>query len=132
MFIWILFSTFISNGAYSVCAPILPLMLDQKGISGAYVGLSFAMYSMGNIFWSPLVGKYLIPIVSAHNLLGVSLGGMGLSFICFGAIEHMDSSVAVLTMVCVLRVVQGVAGATQYTTALCLIAKHAKGSEKPK
>ena len=76
--------------------------------------------------------QILIPIVSAHNLLGVSLGGMGLSFICFGVIEHINSSIAVLLMVCILRVVQGVAGATQYTTALCLIAKHAKGSEKPK
>ena len=105
MFIWILFSTFISNGAYSVCAPILPLMLEQKEISGAFVGLTFAMYSVGNIFWSPLVGKFLIPIVSAQNLLGISLFSMGSSFICFGFIAHIESKAAVLSIVCMLRMV---------------------------
>ena len=89
MFIWVLFSTFISNGAYSVCAPILPIMLDEKGISGAFVGLSFAMYSVGQIFWSPVVGKYLFQIVSPHNLLGLSLCIMGLSFVCMGFIAHL-------------------------------------------
>ena len=127
MFIWILFSTFISNGAYSVCAPILPVKFEEKNISGAYVGLTFAMYSIGYIFWSPLVGKYLIPNVKAKNLLGWSLVIMGLSFICFGFIEYLDNVATIMAVSCFLRLIQGLAGSTQYTTALCLIAKHAKG-----
>ena len=126
MFIWVLFSTFISNGAYSVCAPILPIMLEEKGISGAFVGLSFAMYSMGQIFWSPVVGKYLFQIVSPHNLLGLSLCVMGLSFVSMGFIAHLHNKAAILTVTCALRLVQGIAGSTVYTTALCLIAKYAR------
>ena len=131
MFIWVLFSTFISNGAYSVCAPILPILLDEKGISGAFVGLSFAMYSVGQIFWSPVVGKYLFQIVSPHNLLGLSLCIMGLSFVCMGFIAHLWNKAAILTVACALRLIQGIAGSTVYTTALCLIAKYARaGAEK--
>ena len=105
MFIWILFSTFISNSAYSVCAPILPVKLEEKNISGAYVGLTFAMYSMGYIFWSPFVGKYLFPNVKAHNLLGWSLVIMGFTFICLGFIEHLESVAVIMTIACLLRLV---------------------------
>ena len=106
-------------------------MLDEKGISGAFVGLSFAMYSVGQIFWSPVVGKYLFQIVSPHNLLGLSLCIMGLSFVCMGFIAHLWNKAAILTVACVLRLIQGIAGSTVYTTALCLIAKHAgAGAEK--
>ena len=132
MFIWILFSTFISNGAYSVCAPILPVKLVEKNISGAFVGLTFAMYSMGYIFWSPIVSKYLIPNIKPHNLLGSSLVIMGISFACFGTIEHIESETTIMVISCLLRLIQGLAGSTQYTTALCLIARYAKGKEKPK
>ena len=37
-----------------------------------------------------------------------------------------------MTISCFLRLVEGLAGSTQYTTALCLIAKYAQGAEKPK
>ena len=60
MFVWIVLSSFVSGGAYSVCAPILPPELERKDISGLLIGIIFAMYSVGSIFWAPLVGKYLI------------------------------------------------------------------------
>ena len=105
MYIWILFSTFISNGAYSVLAPILPVKLEEKHISGAFVGLTFAMYSVGFIFWSPIVGKYLIPNIKPHNLLGCSLVIMGMSFICFGFIEHIDNVATIMGISCSLRLI---------------------------
>ena len=57
---------------------------------------------------------------------------MGFTFICLGFIEHLESVAVILTIACLLRLVQGLAGATQYTTALCMIAQFAKGNEKPK
>ena len=73
MFIWLLFACFVANGAFSVCAPILPVELEAKGVYGGYVGLTFTIYSIGVVFWSPVVGKYMIGSYSAHSLLGVSL-----------------------------------------------------------
>ena len=105
MFNWILFSTFISNSAYSVCAPILPVMLEEKSISGAFVGLTFAMYSMGYIFWSPIVGKYLVHTISPHNLLGMSLVVMGASFICFGFVTRMTNVASIMALSCLLRLI---------------------------
>ena len=57
---------------------------------------------------------------------------MGISFICFGFIEHIENTATIMAVSCLLRLIQGLAGSTQYTTALCLIAKYAKGAEKPK
>ena len=73
MFVWLLFACFVANGAFSVCAPILPVELEAKGISAASIGLPFTIYSVGVVIWSPIVGKYMIGRYSAHNLLGVSL-----------------------------------------------------------
>ena len=105
MFIWILFSTFISNSAYSVCAPILPVMLEDKSISGTYVGLTFSMYSIGYIFWSPIVGKYFVNSISPHNLLGVSLVFMGISFVCFGFVARMNNIAVIMAVSCLLRLI---------------------------
>ena len=69
------------------------------------MGLTFAMYSIGYIFWSPIVGKYLIPSVKPHNLLGWSLVIMGISFICFGFIEHIENTATIMAVSCLLRLI---------------------------
>ena len=130
MFFWLLLSSFVANGAYSVCAPILPLELAKKGISGTWVGITFAIYSIGSICWAPVVGKHVIRKVSGPNLLGLSLGIMGATFVCFGLIESMESRRSVLALAFVLRLLEGMAGTTQWTTALAMIARLAKPEEK--
>ena len=112
MLYWLLLSSFVANGAYSVCAPILPLELAEKGISGIWVGIIFATYSIGSICWSPIVGKYLLEKISAPNLLGLSLGLMGVTFICFGLIDLMENKNGVLILSIVLRLMEGMAGTT--------------------
>ena len=105
MFVWIVLSSFVSGGAYSVCAPILPPELERKDISGLLIGIIFAMYSVGSIFWAPLGGKYLIKKVGASNLLGLSIGVRGLTFIMFGQIEVLESRRNVITLASVIRFV---------------------------
>ena len=105
MFVWLLFACFVANGAFSVCAPILPVELGAKGVSGTGVGLTFTVYSIGLIFWSPVVGKYMVGKYSAHNLLGWSLVILGLSFMCFGLISYLTNSTLILFVCCVLRTI---------------------------
>ena len=53
--VWILICTLISNSAYALIAPFLPLEFKEKGISTHLIGLIFAVYSVAVILVSPLV-----------------------------------------------------------------------------
>ena len=55
--LWILFANLVSNSAYALCAPFLPLEFERKGLAGTNVGLIFALYSVAVVIVSPLVGK---------------------------------------------------------------------------
>ena len=117
-FYWIIFSVFVGAGAYSVCAPILPLELAKKGITGAQIGGIFAFYSVGCIVWPPVVCKYLIPRVGQMNLIGLGLGFMGLTFVCFGFLEMLENRVYINLLAFTLRLLQGISCATGITTCL--------------
>ena len=105
MFVWLLFACFVANTAFSVTAPILPIELEAKGVTGGAIGLTFTVYSLGIVFWSPIVGKYLVNRYSAHNLVGVSLTILGASFMCFGLMKHFTNSNLVLVYMCTLRII---------------------------
>ena len=87
---WILICTFISNSAYALVAPFLPLEFADKGISSHYVGLIFAIYSVAVVICSPCVGM-TVSHVGTTNLISTGVAIMGLSFICFGFIGGMES-----------------------------------------
>ena len=55
--IWILLCTLISNSAYAMIAPFLPIEFMSKGIEEQSIGLIFAIYSVAVIVFSPVVGK---------------------------------------------------------------------------
>ena len=132
MFVWLLVACFVANGAFSVCAPILPVELGARGVPGGYIGLTFTAYSVGIVFWSPVVGKYLVGRYAAHNLLGGSLAVLGVSFMCLGLIVYLRDSTTILIVTCVLRTIQGIAGTTQTTTGMAMLAKHASPDTKDK
>ena len=132
MFVWIVISSFVSGGAYSVCAPMLPPELEKKDITGFLVGIIFAMYSVGSILWAPVVGKYLIGKVGAKNLLGLSIGVMGWLFIMFGQIEVIESRRNVTILASVIRFAQGITGTTHWTTCLSLVSTIATPEKKEK
>ena len=118
---WIMLCNFISNTAYSVCAPFLPLEFEKHGLAGYYVGITFCLYSVGTMFMSPIIGKY-VDKVGERNLLGLGIGLMGVTFICFGLIEGMESKVNILVLSFSLRLLHGVGCATNYTTLLSIAA----------
>ena len=116
---WIMLCSFISNTAYSVCAPFLPLEFERHGLASSYVGITFALYSVGTIFMAPIIGKN-VERVGARNLLGLGLCIMGLSFIVFGLIETMENKVNILALSFLLRLLHGIGCSTNYTTCLSI------------
>ena len=79
---WIMLCNFISNTAYSVCAPFLPLEFERHGLPSFYVGMTFAVYSVGTMVWSPIISKQ-VERFGARNLLGFGIVLMGVSFVLF-------------------------------------------------
>ena len=45
-----------SNTVYALAAPFLPVVFAEKHMSGGWVGLIFAMYSISMIIVSPFIG----------------------------------------------------------------------------
>ena len=107
---WILFTNLVSNSAYALCAPFLPLEFERKMLAGAYVGMVFALYSVAVVIISPLVGK-TVDRIGHKNLLSGGIGVMGIAFVCFGFIETMESRVNILVLGFILRFLQALASA---------------------
>ena len=62
------FITLLSNSAYALIAPFLPIELDHKGIDKSWFGYIFSMYSIAVISGSPLVG-YLLTKFKRRNFI---------------------------------------------------------------
>ena len=116
---WIMLTNFVSNTAYSVCAPFLPLEFERHGLNGFYVGITFALYSLGTMFMSILIGKQ-VDRIGAANLLGFGIVLMGVSFVLFGLIQDMENRVNILALAFTLRLLHGVGCSTSYTTLLSI------------
>ena len=100
--VWILICTFISNSAYALVAPFLPLEFEAKGISDYYIGLIFAVYSVAVVICSPMIGM-TVEQMGTTNLISAGVAVMGLSFVCFGFIESLEKQVHILTLGFTLR-----------------------------
>jgi DHA1 family multidrug resistance protein-like MFS transporter len=113
--IWILACTLISNSAYALIAPFLPLEFKAVGISGEMIGLMFAIYSVAVIICSPFVGK-TVELVGNTNMISLGIAVMGLAFVLFGFIPSI-TDIGTMTIVgFILRFVQGAASAFVQTT----------------
>ena len=108
--IWILTCTLISNSAYSLIAPFLPLEFMQKGISSEMIGLIFAIYSVAVIVCSPMVGS-AVKYVGKRNMIAAGIGIMGLAFVAFGLLENIEVQLTVITLGFILRFIQGASSA---------------------
>ena len=96
----------LSSAFYALSAPFLPIMFDQKNISGEYVGFVFAAFSVALIIFSPQIGR-MIERFGQPNLLGFGLTLMGLSVISFGFVESLNDPATIIIMSLFLRFVQG-------------------------
>lgn len=113
--VWIMICTLISNSAYALIAPFLPLEFKDAGISGQMIGLMFAIYSVGVILASPLVGR-TVASVGRTNMISLGVAIMGLAFILFGFIPSMEDKSTILTIGFILRFIQGSSSAFVQTT----------------
>lgn len=113
--VWIMICTLISNSAYALIAPFLPLEFQKVGISGHMIGLMFAIYSVAVILTSPIVGK-TVSLVGRTNMISLGIATMGLAFVLFGFIPSITDKTIILTVGFVLRFVQGASSAFVQTT----------------
>lgn len=107
---WICICTLISNSAYSLIAPFLPIELEQKGITGGSVGLIFMVYSIAVVLASISLGN-IINSVGTTNLIVLGIFNMGITFVLFGMIDDMDNSTVILLYSLLLRMMQGASSA---------------------
>jgi MFS family permease len=73
-----------SNSVYALAAPFLPVVFSGKDMSGGWVGLIFAMYSISMIIVSPFIGV-IVDKVGQTNLLAIGLVAMGTSIMLLGS-----------------------------------------------
>jgi DHA1 family multidrug resistance protein-like MFS transporter len=91
----ILVSTLVSNTAYALIAPFLPLEFANKGISNSMIGYIFAVYSVAIIICSPFIGRLMLRFGS-DNLISFGLFTMGVSFALLGLIDSMTDQTTIL------------------------------------
>jgi MFS family permease len=81
--------TALTNSAYAIIAPFLPVKFEAKGIDAGWIGYVFSSYSIAVIVFSPLCGS-LISVTGRVNLIIMGIVLMGLSFIAFGLISYIE------------------------------------------
>ena len=113
--VWIMICTLISNSAYALIAPFLPLEFKKVHISGEIIGLMFAIYSVAVIVASPVVGKAVHSFGRA-NMISLGIFTMGLAFVLFGFIPKIDSKTVIITVGFALRFLQGASSSFVQTT----------------
>lgn len=108
--IWICICTLISNSAYALIAPFLPIELEHKGVVGGWVGLIFGVYSISVVLASVALGNFINSVGSA-NLIALGIFFMGTTFVLMGFIDDCQSEVIIIAYAILLRLVQGASSA---------------------
>ena len=113
--VWVLLCTLISNSAYALIAPFLPIEYAEKGIKEESVGLIFCIYSVAVIFVSPMVGKH-VKTVGSTNFITIGVCFMGICFILFGLVDDMTDTKDIFYYSMVIRLAQGSSSACVQVT----------------
>ena len=87
---WICICILLSNSAYALIAPFLPIEFEIKGITGGFVGVIFMSFSAAVIILSPFVCNF-IKLVGKRNLIAFGIFTMGVCFVFFGYIDNMKN-----------------------------------------
>jgi DHA1 family solute carrier family 18 vesicular amine transporter 1/2 len=111
----------LSNSAYSIVAPFLPLEFVNKGISSTLTGYIFAAYSMAFVIASPFIGR-IISKIGRRGSIMMGLILMGISFIAFGMIGRIESRTCFILAALVTRLCQGFAGCCVQVTCYSVAA----------
>ena len=108
--VWICICTLISNSAYALIAPFLPIELEHKGVVGGWVGAIFGVYSISVVLASVALGNFINSVGSA-NLIALGIFFMGTTFVLMGFIDDCHSEVIIIAYAILLRLVQGASSA---------------------
>ena len=104
-----------SNGAYSIVGPFMPLEFMRKGLSEGVTGWVFAVYSVAVIIFSPFMGQ-VIGKLGRRKTIICGLVLMGIAFIAFGAISYIENKTLFVLAALIARLCQGFASTFIQTT----------------
>lgn len=107
--------TALSNSAFSIIAPFLPIEVENKHIDSSWMGYIFSIYSVAVVIGSPLVEK-MVPILGRRNIVQLGMLLMGTSFIIFGQLDQCESKETFLALALLNRFLQGFASSQIQTT----------------
>jgi predicted MFS family arabinose efflux permease len=79
--------TMLSNSAYALIAPFLPIELQRVGIPTELFGYIFSMYSVAVILCSPFIGYFLTKI-KRRNFVQLGLFSMSLAMFGFALASY--------------------------------------------
>jgi MFS family permease len=99
----ILLGTLVSNSAYALIAPFLPIEFKSRGVSSLNIGIIFSVYSLAVIVCSPLVGIAIIKF-GRPKIISCGLFSMGVCFLAFGLVEKIMKEQLIVLFAIVLRV----------------------------
>ena len=98
--------TALSNSAYALIAPFLPLELLKMDIPMYMFGYIFSMYSLAVIICSPLVGVLLLRF-KRRNFVQFGVFSMCFAMILFGVANYITTIPWFLTLCFITRFIQG-------------------------
>ena len=91
-----------SNVAYGIIAPIVPIIFKQKGVPLSAVALIFAAYSVSMIIVSPMV-PYFMRKWGDQMIIKTGLLLFGICLICFGTVKYMEDTRLIVIYSTLLR-----------------------------
>ena len=100
--ICILGVTALSNSAYSIIGPFLPIEVENKNIEPSWIGYIFSIYPVAVVIGSPLVEK-MAHCFGRRNVVILGMLLMGTSFILFGQLHKFDNKNHFLAMALATR-----------------------------
>ena len=110
----------LSNSAYALIAPFLPLELSKEGVPLELFGYIFSMYSLAVIICSPLIGYFLTQF-KRRNFVQFGLFTMGIAMFGFAYAKPLGKSYGgFLTIAFITRFIQGFSSSAIQTTCFSL------------
>lgn len=109
----------LSNSAYALVAPFLPIELEKKGVPLSLFGYIFSIYSVAVIIGSPLIG-YLLTKYKKRNLVRIGLFSMSMAMFGFVIAAQFKSRLAFIVIAFLTRFIQGFASCSIQTTCFSI------------
>lgn len=113
--------TALSNSAYALIAPFLPIELARFGVPIWLFGYIFSMYSVAVIICSPFIG-YFLTKVKRRNFVQFGLFSMSIAMFGFALGSYATTNSGFLATTFVTRFIQGFASSSIQTTCFTISA----------